>query len=389
MIDYQVAAEEIERRIVGNTAQPALASEPRILERLAEILPALGLVGEDRNAKLLYLVMTSRVLSKPVSAVVKGDSSVGKSHTVEIVLDLFPSESYFGGTSLSPKSLFYSPEDFAHRMLVVFEAAGMADEGLQYVVRSLLSEGRIEHHTVQPGSLKPVHIVKEGPTGLIITTTRVKLYHDNETRLLSITADDSAEQTAAVLHRLVQEDVIRPDAAPWRELQAWIGTAEQRVTIPYAKALANLIPPVAVRLRRDVQAVLSLIRAHAILHQLTRDRDEQGRIVAAVEDYASVRELVVDLISEGVGKSVKVDVRETVAVVARLKTLSTDPVTFARLGECLNLDKSAARRRALVAIDGGYVRNKAEKGKPADLVVGDPLPEDVMVLPRPEQVASS
>jgi hypothetical protein len=38
-------------------------------------------------------------------------------------------------------------------------------------------------------------------------------------------------------------------------------------------------------------AVLNLIKAHAILHQASRDRDDQGRIVATVDDYAIVREL--------------------------------------------------------------------------------------------------
>ena len=42
---------------------------------------------------------------------------------------------------------------------------------------------------------------------------------------------------------------------------------------------------VAVRLRRDFSVVLSLIKAHAILHQATRERDADGRIVATLADY--------------------------------------------------------------------------------------------------------
>jgi hypothetical protein len=55
------------------------------------------------------------------------------------------------------------------------------------------------------------------------------------------------------------------------------------------------VPPVAVRLRRDFRLLLSLIEAHALLHRERRDRDEQGRIVATRDDYATVRELVADL----------------------------------------------------------------------------------------------
>jgi hypothetical protein len=69
---------------------------------------------------------------------------------------------------------------------------------------------------------------------------------------------------------------------------------------PFAPALAEGIPPVAVRLRRDFGQVLNLVRAYAILHQATRARDGAGRILATLEDYAVVRELVADIISEGV-----------------------------------------------------------------------------------------
>jgi hypothetical protein len=64
------------------------------------------------------------------------------------------------------------------------------------------------------------------------------------------------------------------------------------------------VPPVAVRLRRDFEALLNLIRAHAVLHRATRETDQDGRVVATVEDYARVRELVADLVSEGVEAAV-------------------------------------------------------------------------------------
>ena len=56
-----------------------------------------------------------------------------------------------------------------------------------------------------------------------------------------------------------------------------------------------MIPAVAVRLRRDHQALLSLIRTHAILHQATRTRDDAGRIIATLDDYREVYALVLDV----------------------------------------------------------------------------------------------
>ena len=90
--------------------------------------------------------------------------------------------------------------------------------------------------------------------------------------------------------------------------------------IPYAGKLSKLIPPVAVRLKRDFGAVLNLIRAHALLHQATRGRDAEEHMVATIEEpYAVVRELVADLVSEGIEATVLATVRETVQAVKRLR----------------------------------------------------------------------
>ncbi len=41
-----------------------------------------------------------------------------------------------------------------------------------------------------------------------------------------------------------------------------------------------MVPPIAVRLRRDFRQILNLIRAHALLCQAQRQRDDKGRIVS-------------------------------------------------------------------------------------------------------------
>jgi hypothetical protein len=166
-------------------------------------------------------------------------------------------------------------------------------------------------------------------------------------------------------------------------LQVWLAANERDVTIPYAEVLAGLIPPVAVRLRRDFRAVLALIRAHALLHQTSRARDRYGRIVATLDDYSIVRDLVGDLVAEGVEATVPPGVRETVS--ATVEIALTEGVSLAQLATALGIDKSAASRRWNEARRRGYLKNLEERrGKPARIVIGDPLPRDVDVLPAAE-----
>jgi hypothetical protein len=259
-----------------------------------------------------------------------------------------------------------------------------------YLIRSLLSEGRICYQTVEKtrDGLRPRRIEREGPTGLIVTTTKARLHPENETRMLSITISDTADQTRAILRAQAQcqGSVSSIDLAPWHALQQFIALSPAVVTIPYAHVLADMIPAVAVRLRRDFPRVLALIEAHALLHQANRDWASDNAVVATFDDYAAVRELVADLVSEGIGASVSDATRETVAAVAGLAE-TTNGVSVTAVARKLKLDKSAASRRVQEAITRGFVRNEEDrKGHPARLIVGDPLPEETEVLPSPERL---
>lgn len=361
-----------------------LASEPRILDQFVAAARVTGLVGEERSAKLLYLALTSRFLDRPVSVAVKGPSSGGKSFVVDKVLDFFPGSAYYGLSAMSEKALAYSDEPLVHRFMVIYEAAGMQGEFSSYLMRSLLSEGRVRYETVEKtkDGLKPKLIERQGPTGLVVTTTAVQLHPENETRLLSVTVADTPEQTRKVFRALAAEDGASVDFAPWHALQEWLECAEHRVLIPFALALADLIPPVAVRLKRDFGALLNLVRAHAVLHQANRDRDGRKQIVATLEDYAVVRELVADLVAEGIDVTVSQTIRETVEVVQALSATPDQEVPLAQVAKKLKLDKSTVSRRVKAAVDRGYLKNLEDrKGRPMRLVPGDALPDDLEILP--------
>jgi hypothetical protein len=374
-----------------------LIRDSDLLDRFGKTIERAGLQGETTNAKLLYLAVTSRLFMRPVSIAVKGVSSGGKSFTVDSVLKFFPKAAYFSRTSWSEKAALFSPEDFRHRFIVLFEAAGTDDETMQaYIMRTLLSEGRLSYEiTVKndEGKFESQVVEKEGPTGLITTTTQAKLHPENETRLLSLAVTDTPDQTKAVMEILAGEAEAALDYAPWQALQEWLATGERRVVIPYARWLAKEIPPVAVRLRRDFGALLSLIRAHALLHRENRGRDAQGRIVAAGIDYEAVYSLVEKLFAEGIEATVPATVRQTVkAVEGYLRAddngAAPPAITLTQLAKELKLDKNSVHHRLQKAYKGGYLVNEEERrGKPARIILGDPLPAEGALLPNPADLA--
>ena len=214
---------------------PAWASEQDILTRVVRTLRVcMGLVGENRNAKLVYLALTSRLLDKQVSAVVKGLSSSGKSYTIQCVVVLFPPEAVYTMTAMSERALIYLDEPLSHRTIVLYEATALRegrekadDNQTAYIVRSLLSEGQIEYPVVvrqEDGTLKTEKLIVPGPTNLVTSTTSISLHPENETRMLSLASNDSKDQTRRVLISSSDDDEPgrAPDVDDWHAYQRWL-----------------------------------------------------------------------------------------------------------------------------------------------------------------------
>lgn len=406
--------EEESRKVVNAAAWErceALAGERDILRLFREDVRRAGVVGEEKIASLLYLAVTSRRFGRPVSVVVKGPSSAGKSYVVEQVLLFFPESAFYSLSAMSDRALVYWEEDLRHRMLVLYEAEALKSDFLSYILRSLLSEGQVRYVTVEstPDGLVPREIVRPGPTGLLLTTTKVAIHPENETRMLSLTISDSTEQTREVLLSIARGADTSIDFEKWRALQEWISTGEDvEVVVPYAEKLAELLPPVATRLRRDFTTLLMLIRAHALLHQETRERDEEGRIVATVDDYSVVRDLSAHVVAEGAGVAASKEVVEVVEAVRdlldanrpegrcedqadgpkmRIVVEEQQGVSSSQIARHLGLDETTAWRRVQVAIKGNFLKNlETRKFVKARIVVGDAPLDDAPLLPHPEDL---
>ena len=356
------------------------------------------IAGETVNGKLLYLVATSRLFDKPMSAAIKGTSAGGKSEIRKRVLEFFPPEDVVTFTSLSEKSLIYYDGDFAHKILSVGEAAATDEQEFQnYLLRELISESVIRHSVVQKvgNDLQTIVIVKNGPVAFLVTTTKNALHAENETRLLSLEIDDSESQTKNVLDKVAQVHGLHTAAAvddkPWQDYQRWLGLGECRVVVPFAPAMVELIPPVAVRLRRDVGQLIHAIQAHALLHRDQRDHDDAGQIIADIDnDYETVRKLMNAIIAESAGVAINPAIIETIDAVttATIGMTEAEGANAKDIAKLLKLDRSATWRRLTGACTDGYVCNlEQRRGMPGKYRTTGQKAEPVAILPPASKLA--
>jgi hypothetical protein len=213
---------------------------------------------------------------------------------------------------------------------------------------------------------------------------------ENATRLFNVSVDDSADQTKGVFYSLADDDRQTVDFEAWQSLQVWLKQANHSVIIPYGRHLADCTQPVAVRMRRDFGGLLSLIKANAILHQENRDTDDQGRIIATLDDYSMVYDLAHHVIAEAVGASVENAMRETILAAEHLIALSDqDPpcCTIQEIADHLDRDRSAVNRQVLKAESKEYLINiQKPRKKPKLLIIGHELPAKQNILPSVDEL---
>jgi hypothetical protein len=396
-----------------------LAEAPDLLDQVVKQVQLMGVVNEDELIGLIYISATSRVLNQPINPLLKGSSCGGKSFTTTRTLELIGSDFVHYLTSSSALSLVYDDRPLSHSVLVVFEANQLqADENSMFsmLLRTLISEGRIVHQTTvedQSSSTgrRVVRIEREGPISLVITTTG-ELHAENETRMLSYNVTETQQQTRGVIDNLATRATGKfpetPDLTMFHDLQRWIVLGPNDAIIPFAKQIAERIPPSMVRFRRDVGSLFTFIKACAILHQAQRQIDDQGRVVATLDDYRLAYAIFSKIMAQSSGQAVTENVHAVVDLIAARTTApAAKPtggqftqsgtsaataeveISSEQIGTLTGIGKTAAYRAVKAAIDLGFlVNNETRPRKPFRLVLRQRVDDAAAaLLPHPDTIA--
>ncbi len=276
---------------------------PTLMQRVVEDIAALGVAGEKELAATIYLLGTSRLLMKPLAAIVRGPSSSGKSFLIDSVATLFPPESIIHATQMTPQALFHmKPGGLAHRFIVAGERSRAENDETADATRALremLSGGKlVKLMPMKVGSeIQTVEIRQEGPIAYVESTTLTRIFDEDANRCVLLYTDERQDQTRRIIKRLAAKfSGAQPEGAAERIIERH--HALQRilqtfpVVVPFADRLGELVADERVEARRAFPQLVSMIQASALLHQKQRQFDASGRLLALPDDYAIARRLL-------------------------------------------------------------------------------------------------
>lgn len=272
----------------------ALLRDPALPDRIVADVEAIGVVGENVNALVGYLAMTSRLLDKPLAVLIQSTSAAGKSTLMDALLSLMPERQRVHYSAMTGQSLFYLGEgDLRHKILAIAEEEGVRQAA--YALKLLQSQGELTIASTgkdpATGKLVTADYRVEGPVMLCLTTTAIDIDEELLNRCLVLTINETPEQTAAIQQRQRQartlaglQSKVRGDHVLTAHRAAQTLLRPLAVVNPYAESLTFASD--RVRLRRDHVKYLALIDAIALLHQYqrpVRTLEVEGQAVEYVE----------------------------------------------------------------------------------------------------------
>ncbi|GGX16322.1 hypothetical protein [Aquimarina muelleri] len=273
-----------------------------LLEKTNDLIGKSGVIGEDTNRLLMYLIFTSRKTNNPLHCISLGSSGVGKTHLQSKVSELIPEEDKIEITVLSANAFYYfNRTELQHKLILIEDLDGA--ESVLYPLRELQSKKRITKtvvHKDRKGTTKTIHLTVEGPVSVAGCTTQESIYEDNSNRSFLLYIDESEEQDIKIMkhQRLISAGKLNEE----EQCQSRLSLQNcQRVLKPikvinrYAEFLE--LPQSVFKPRRTNSHYLQFIEVITFYKQWQRHRhynEETGEeyIETEIEDIQEANELI-------------------------------------------------------------------------------------------------
>ena len=248
----------------------------KLMQRTGDDIGKSGVIGEEINRLLMYLVFTSRLREYPLHIVSLGASGTGKTYLQEKVSELIPEEHKLEITILSENAFYYfDRKELGHKLVLIEDMDG-AQEVL-YPLRELQTKRKISKTIPlkdSKGNLRTITLHVEGPICLAGTTTKERLYEDNANRSLLIYIDNSQQHRELIMEyqrKLSAGSIDSRKETTVKELFKDMQSVLKPISVrnPYAELL-KLPQHVFKPLRSNVH-YLAMIETITFYHQYQRE----------------------------------------------------------------------------------------------------------------------
>jgi len=307
-LEKQQQTAVIKKQLTENERQAAadFLSEHNLIGRTTEYIGKSGVIGEELNCILMYIIFTSRKLNHPLHVVGLGSSGTGKTHLQEKVSELIPDEDKLEITTLSENAFYYfGQRELSNKLILIEDLDGALN--VLFPLRELQSKKRINKTVTfkdTRGITKTITLTVEGPVSVAGCTTKERIYEDNANRSFLIYLDESSEQDNKIMQyqRELAAGLINTDEQ--EKIKQLLQNTQRilqniKIVNPFAPQLQ--LPKEVFKPRRTNKHYLDFIEAITFYHQYQREQkadESTGEIYieTSIEDIAEANKLMKEIL---------------------------------------------------------------------------------------------
>jgi hypothetical protein len=311
---------------------------------------ALDHEGDETVAECLIMSLASRSVlnTTGLHVSVSGESGKGKSHTFSTLIRQVPERHQLAG-SMSNKALFYI-DNLQPGTVIVLDDTSLSDD-MSEILKGVTTSFR------KPFMYRTVNKDRKGfvctiPERCVWWVAKVEGSGDDQVfnRMLTCWIDDTIEQDNRVLSRILEDSETlpehgeeeRPDVLMCRSIWEALGRERLHVVIPFAKRIRFQ----SQTNRRNPEMLLGLVKAHALLFSLQRERQEVNDvpcIIATRADFDGAARLYSLLNGSAGGQTTKLTKMES-DLVGAISTLHWIEFTIPMLQKATGLSNAVLHR---------------------------------------------
>jgi predicted transcriptional regulator len=376
-LEARQTEKEVRKKILSPQEKEAaqeFLQQPNLMNVTNELIGKSGVIGEEANRLLMYIIFTSRKRNNPLHIISFGSSGAGKSHLQEKVAELIPEEDKVPSTSFTSNALYYMGEyDMQHKIILIEDMDGA--EAVLYALRELISKHCIIKLVPQKdskGITKTIMFKVNGPVTVAGCTTQESIYEDNANRSFLIYIDESQAQDEAIMNYQRRKSAGTINTEEEKQIKQLLQNTQRllqpiAVRNPYAEFLK--IPAEVFKPRRTNAHYLQFIEAVTFYHQYQREQytdETTGEIYinTTLEDIAAANELMKEVLLRkadelsGATRNYFEQLKEV------LQQQKQTAFTNKEVKQLLRLPISTIKRHNLELLQSGYLkRNESKQGK--------------------------
>lgn len=272
-------------------------SKASLFESIDVLLEQSGIVGEEDNRLLLFILASSYKMPYLMHGLIQGSSGEGKSHLINGIAQCVPQEDVMNMTRITSKSLYhYKDKELTNKLILIQDFDGLEEEA-QFAFREMQSAKMLSSSTV----VKDVFGNTRGKIKLVsahfaslTATTKAEVYYDNMSRSVVLGVDESQAQTLRIINLQNKKNAGLSNDEKEEEAKQLLRNSirvlkSYYVVNPYADKL--MLPLEAKMLRRLNSQFQNFVSQITILHQYQRKTDDKGRLIASKEDVRKAVEI--------------------------------------------------------------------------------------------------